>query len=56
MAKPKKVLFELIRREDVFLSGQPYELLDEIRACRACAFELPHDPRPVVRGSDAGKD
>jgi uracil-DNA glycosylase len=25
------------------------ELLDEIRACRACAGELPHEPRPVVR-------
>ena len=24
------------------------ELLDEIRACRACAGELPHEPRPVV--------
>lgn len=23
-------------------------LLDEIRACRACAHELPHTPRPVV--------
>ena len=28
-------------------------LLDEIRACRACAAELPHDPRPVVRVSPA---
>ena len=26
-------------------------LLDEIRACRACAGELPHEPRPVVRVS-----
>ncbi len=26
-------------------------LLSEIRACRACAAELPHDPRPVVRVS-----
>jgi uracil-DNA glycosylase len=26
-------------------------LLDEIRGCRACAGELPHDPRPVVRVS-----
>ncbi|HTI66746.1 MAG TPA: uracil-DNA glycosylase family protein [Caulobacteraceae bacterium] len=26
-------------------------LLDEIRACRACASELPHEPRPVVRVS-----
>lgn len=25
------------------------ELLNEIRACRACAHELPHEPRPVVR-------
>jgi uracil-DNA glycosylase len=25
------------------------ELLTEIRACRACAGELPHEPRPVVR-------
>jgi len=24
-------------------------LLDEIRGCRACAGELPHEPRPVVR-------
>jgi uracil-DNA glycosylase len=27
------------------------ELLDEIRACRACAGELAHEPRPVVRVS-----
>ena len=26
-------------------------LLSEIRACRACAGELPHEPRPVVRVS-----
>jgi len=26
-------------------------LLAEIRACRACAGELPHGPRPVVRVS-----
>jgi uracil-DNA glycosylase len=26
-------------------------LLAEIGACRACAAELPHDPRPVVRVS-----
>lgn len=32
MGKPKKVLFELISKEQVFLSGQPYELLAEIRA------------------------
>jgi len=32
MGKPKKVLFELISPEQVFLSGQPYELLAEIRA------------------------
>ncbi len=25
------------------------ELLDEIGACRACAHELAHEPRPVVR-------
>ncbi len=24
-------------------------VLAEIRACRACAGELPHEPRPVVR-------
>lgn len=24
-------------------------LLEEIAACRACAHELPHEPRPVVR-------
>ena len=29
------------------------ELLAEIRACRACADELPHEPRPVVRVSAA---
>ena len=28
-------------------------LLAEIRACRACAGELPHEPRPVVRVSTA---
>jgi uracil-DNA glycosylase len=28
-------------------------LLNEIRACRACAGELPHEPRPVVRVSAA---
>ncbi|HEX2560145.1 uracil-DNA glycosylase family protein [Phenylobacterium sp.] len=28
-------------------------LLDEIRACRACAGELAHEPRPVVRVSEA---
>jgi uracil-DNA glycosylase len=27
------------------------DLLAEIRACRACAGELPHEPRPVVRVS-----
>ncbi|RAK58618.1 uracil-DNA glycosylase family protein [Phenylobacterium hankyongense] len=27
------------------------ELLSEIGACRACAGELPHEPRPVVRVS-----
>ncbi len=32
MGKPKKVLFEPIKPEEVFLSGQPYELLAEIRA------------------------
>lgn len=26
-------------------------VLQEIRACRACAGELPHEPRPVVRVS-----
>ena len=25
------------------------QVLDEIAACRACAGELPHEPRPVVR-------
>lgn len=29
------------------------ELLAEIRACRACAGELSHEPRPVVRVSPA---
>src|SRR5450432_884917 len=28
-------------------------VLAEIRACRACAAELPHEPRPVVRVSAA---
>ncbi len=28
-------------------------LLDEIAACRACAADLPHEPRPVVRVSAA---
>lgn len=28
-------------------------LLDEIRACRACANQLAHEPRPVVRVSEA---
>lgn len=28
-------------------------LLSEIRACRACAGELPHEPRPVIRVSEA---
>jgi hypothetical protein len=32
VGKPKKVPFELISPEAVFLSGQPYELLAEIRA------------------------
>ena len=32
MGAPKKVLFELIKPDDVFLSGQPYELLAEIRS------------------------
>lgn len=32
MGKPKKVLFELISPDQVFLSGQPYDLLAEIRA------------------------
>ena len=32
MGKPKKVLFELIKPDQVFLSGQPYELLAEVRA------------------------
>ena len=29
------------------------DLVSEIRACRACAGELPHEPRPVVRVSPA---
>ena len=33
------------------MSLQP--LLDQIAACRACAGELPHEPRPVVRVSAA---
>ena len=29
------------------------QVLADIRACRACAEELPHEPRPVVRVSTA---
>jgi uracil-DNA glycosylase len=29
------------------------DVLSEIRACRACVDELPHEPRPVVRVSKA---
>jgi len=29
----------------------PPDVLAEIRACRACAADLPHEPRPVVRVS-----
>jgi hypothetical protein len=32
MSKPKRVLYELIKPTDTFLSGLPYELLAEIRA------------------------
>lgn len=32
MGKPKKVLFQLIKPDEVILAGQPYELLNEIRA------------------------
>ena len=32
MGKPKKVLFELIKPDEVILAGQPYELMAEIRA------------------------
>jgi uracil-DNA glycosylase len=35
------------------MSGALEALLGEIRACRACAGELPHAPRPVVRVSSA---
>ena len=31
------------------MSGRLEQILDEIAACRACAGELPHEPRPVVR-------
>jgi uracil-DNA glycosylase len=32
------------------MAGMSLEaVLSEIRACRACASELPHEPRPVVR-------
>jgi uracil-DNA glycosylase len=35
-------------------TGDPLDtILDEIRACRACARELPHEPRPVVRVTPA---
>jgi uracil-DNA glycosylase len=37
-----------------YIQMMPLEpLLAEIRACRACAGELPHEPRPVVRVSAA---
>ncbi|RAK58007.1 uracil-DNA glycosylase family protein [Phenylobacterium deserti] len=29
------------------------DVLAQIRACRACAVDLPHEPRPVVRVSSA---
>jgi uracil-DNA glycosylase len=29
------------------------DILAEIRSCRACARELPHEPRPVVRVTEA---
>ena len=32
MGKPKKVLFQMIKPDEVILSGNPYELLAEIRA------------------------
>ncbi len=31
------------------------ELLKEIRACRLCAHELPHEPRPVLRASPTAR-
>ena len=30
-------------------------LLKDIRACRACADDLPHDPRPVLRASTTAR-
>ena len=30
-------------------------LLREIRACRICAGELPHDPRPVIRAKETAR-
>ena len=30
-------------------------LLKDIRACRACADDLPHEPRPVLRASSSAK-
>ncbi len=57
MGKPKKVLFELITREQTFLSGQPYDLLDEVRAenhedtCAAkIALAWKRDTKPDVDG------
>ena len=57
MGKPKKVLFELITREETFLSGQPYDLLDEVRAenhedtCAAkIALAWKRDTKPDVDG------
>jgi hypothetical protein len=32
MGKPKKLLYQLIKPDEVFLAGQPYELLAEVRA------------------------
>ena len=33
------------------MSGDLDELLSEVRACRACAAELPFAPRPVLRAA-----
>ncbi len=31
------------------------KLLEEVRGCRLCADKLPHEPRPVLRGSETAR-
>jgi len=37
------------------MSGSLAGLVDEIQACRRCADDLPHEPRPVLRVSSAAR-